>query len=67
MRLRERERVLRQERRETCLPHPTLLGKEVSAATEAAVISEGARRRSRSGSRSGFSFSRGSRARGRVV
>ena len=51
-RLRERERVLRQERRETCLPRPTLFGKEVSAGTEAAVISEGARRRSRSGSRS---------------
>ena len=53
-RLRERERVLSQERRETSLPHLTLVGKEVSTATEDAVLSEGVRRRSRSGSRSGL-------------
>ena len=62
-RLRERERVLRHERWETYLPRPTLFGKEVSAATEAAVISEGARRRSRSGSRS-VSVFRETRGRG---
>ena len=63
-RLRKRERVPRQERRETCLPRSRLFGKEVSAATEAAVISEGARRRSRSGSRSASVFreARGRRA-----
>ena len=63
--MRERERVLRQERRKTCLPRLTLCRKEVSAATQAAAISEGARRRSRSGSRSTSVFSRGSRAKGR--